>query len=156
MGGRKTLVSGWVMSSGYIPPVDRARRNKVSELETERRWSTQCIRRGNYSHSKPFRGKRFYARVCVTLRAIGVELQSTLQYDFAVNNEGSLSRTLIGFGELDVGLGNDDTRSDVPPLLDLFLEYLRTRCPRGSNATILDLSNHTLFGGISAGGLVNE
>ena len=89
MGGRKTLISGRVMSSGYIPPVssNRARRNKVSELKTECRRSTRCIRRGNYSHSKPlgdarkvpnglhggFRGKRFYARVRVTLRAIRVE-----------------------------------------------------------------------------------
>jgi hypothetical protein len=35
MGGRKTLISGRVMSSGYIPPVssNSARRNKVSELK---------------------------------------------------------------------------------------------------------------------------
>lgn len=35
MGGRKTLISGRVMSSGYIPPVssNSARRNSVSELQ---------------------------------------------------------------------------------------------------------------------------
>lgn len=34
IGGRKTLMSGRVMSSGYIPPVssNRARRNRLSEL----------------------------------------------------------------------------------------------------------------------------
>jgi hypothetical protein len=35
MGGRKTLMSGRVMSSGYIPPVssNRARRKILSDLE---------------------------------------------------------------------------------------------------------------------------
>jgi hypothetical protein len=88
MGGRKTLISGRVISSGNIPPVSskRARRSKVSDLNG---W-LRCLRRvqsENYLHSKSlgnarkvpnwfhgrFRGKNFNSGVCIALSAIGVK-----------------------------------------------------------------------------------
>ena len=89
MGGRKTLISGRVMSSGYIPPVSskRARRSRVSELSEKRyQRSSRRVHRENYLHSKPvsdarkipnrfycgFGGGNFYSRVCVTLSSVRV------------------------------------------------------------------------------------
>src|ERR1700712_1427254 len=49
MGGRKTLMSGRVMSSGYIPPVssNKARRRRLSELLDELTSNRRTERRIN-------------------------------------------------------------------------------------------------------------
>ena len=143
MGGRKTLTSGLVISSGYIPPVssNRARRRSDSDLIFISVSINKVRLEEPDSHAEPLSNTRevpnwldssftrdeLNSRVLGALSSIGIEKRSTLQDNLSIDRDCTLPRGLIDLRELDVCFRDGDTGTYVQTTIDLFAEDLRDK-----------------------------
>ena len=167
-------MSGRVISSGYIPPVSskRARRNRVSDLKNEH---VNCLVHAHVTEVTHIPNLSAMPGRYQTGSTAALEANTSIPGSASLSVPSGLSRgrlfnmtlpSLTRVPFLALSSSSESLiwalvtailgRTSNPNSSISFLKTWGTRCPHGSNDTILEISNHALFGGISTGGSVNE
>ena len=145
IGGRKTLMSGRVINSGYIPPVssNNARRSRLSDLVSDQHTCT-CTDMKD-AHAEPLCHTRqipngFYRRLADghfhtgphirPLTPVLIPQRRTLDHELPIDLDITPLCCIVQFGQLHMCLRYRNTRARVQTsLFDFILEHLRDEVP---------------------------